>query len=231
MNEPFTTAVPPPPMPVSTAQRSRSLQIALFVAATLWFLYVRILAANAANSLGVRYDLGDAQPLIEALLLLLLLLCGLVSLRAIEGRLAPLRQTLGLPKRETSLAEWGLGAAIGWGLAVAAVVPMALARTLNTELWTAPRAYSLVGFSLLTLAVTTLAYTLALFGYGFQRLIEAAGPTRATLILAALTAIHGALTTSPTGTPETTRILIEVLAAVLLALGWMRTHGLWLIWG
>jgi hypothetical protein len=33
------------------------------------------------------------------------------------------------------------------------------------------------------------------------------------------------------GTPDGTRLLVAILAAVLLCLCWFRTHGLWLLWG
>jgi hypothetical protein len=207
------------------------LLFALFVAAILWYLCAQTLSASAANGLDLRFDLGCAQPLVQAILLLFLLVCGLALLRVIERRRAPLRLTLGLPRRTTSRVEWATGAAIGWGLAVAAVLPMALTRALNTQLWTTPRAYLLLGLSLLTLAVATLANALAIYGYGFQRLIEATGPVRATLILVFLTVVHAAFTATPYGTPDGTRILVAMLTALLLSLCWLRTHGLWLLWG
>ena len=179
----------------------------------------------------MNYDLGDWLPAIDAALLLVLLVCGLTVLRRIERRLAPLRITLGLPRRKTSREEWATGAAIGWGLSVAAVLPMAFARTLNTQLWIAPRAFQVLGFGLLTLAMTTLAHALAVYGYGFQRLIDATGPVRATLIMMALTVLHAAYTATPFGTPDGTRILVAMLSSLLLALCWLRSHGLWLVWG
>jgi hypothetical protein len=207
------------------------LQFALFLAAIAWYFCARILSQIAANTLDLRFDLGDARPLVEAALLLILLVCGLALLRSIERRRAPLRLMLGLPRRATSRAEWATGAAIGWGLAVAAVLPMALAGALNVQFWTAPRAFMLLGLSLLTLAIATLAHALAIYGYGFQRLIEAAGPVRATLVLVALTAIHAAFTATAYGTADGTRILVAMLTALLLSLCWLRTHGLWLLWG
>jgi len=211
--------------------RPRSLDFALFVAAILWYVCARALSFSAAGVLGMNFDLGDWRPSIEAALLLLLLVCGLALLRRIERRLAPLRITLGLPRRTTSRAEWATGAAIGWGIAVASVLPMALARTLNTQLWMAPRAYLLFGLSLLTLALLTLAHTLAIYGYGFQRLIDAIGPVRATVVLVALvTVVHSAMP-APYGTPDGTRILVDLLMTLLLCLCWMRTHAVWLAWG
>jgi hypothetical protein len=228
-----STAVPPPPPPgfAGPRPRPRSLQFAAFIAALSWFLCARLLAGSAANGLSLRFNLGDYQPLLEALFLLFLLISGIALLRAIEQRRAPLRLVLGLPRRATSRAEWATGAAIGWGLAIATVLPMALARTLNVQLWTAPRAFLLLAISLLTLAVATLANALAVYGYGFQRLIEATGPVRATLIMVALSAIYAGFTPTAYGTPDGTRILVAMLTSTLFCICWFRTHGLWLLWG
>jgi hypothetical protein len=233
-----TTTVPPPPRPMAAPPppagprpRPRSLQFALFLAVIAWFNCARPLAQNAADVLDLRLGLGDLRPLAESVLLLLLVVFGIAVLRSIEHRRAPLRLTLGLPRRATSRAEWATGAAIGWGLAVGAVLPMALTRSLNVQLWTAPRAWFLLGLSLLTLACATLAQALAIYGYGFQRLIEATGPVRAALVLIALVAIDAGVTPTPDGTPDGGRIVIAMLASLLLCLCWFRTHGLWLLWG
>ena len=207
------------------------MQFALFLAALAWFNCARVLSASASNGLTLRFDLTDTQPLVEALCLLFLLVCGFSLLSVIEHRRAPFGLTLGLPRRATSGQEWATGAAIGWGLAVASVLPMALARTLNVHLWTDPRAFHLLGLGLLTLVVATLAHTLAIYGYGFQRLIEATGPVRATLVIVTLAAIHAALVPTPYGTPDGTRILVAMLASLLLCICWFRTHGLWVLWG
>ncbi|MGA1982841.1 MAG: CPBP family intramembrane glutamate endopeptidase [Acidobacteriaceae bacterium] len=189
------------------------------------------MSESASSGLALRFDLADVQPLLEALFLLFLLVCGLSLLRTIEQRRAPLRLTLGFPQRATSRTEWATGAAIGWGLAVACVLPMALARTLSVQLWTTPRAFYLLGLSLFTLAILTLAHTLAVYGYGFHRLIDATGPVRATLILvAAVAGVHAAMPV-PYGTPPGTRILVDMLTTLLFCLCWFRTHGLWLLWG
>jgi hypothetical protein len=108
---------------------------------------------------------------------------------------------------------------------------MTIARMLNVEIWTAPRAFFLLALALVTLFIATLAHTLAIFGYGFQRLIEAVGPVRATLLLLALIALHATFIVTPGGTPQGTRLLVALLAGLLLCLCWFRTHGLWLAWG
>jgi hypothetical protein len=228
-----TTAVPPPPRPVSSAlrQRSRSGQFAVFLAALLWFLCARLLSVSAANGIALRFNLDDEVSLFAGCFLLFLLICGFTLLRAMERRRAPLRLTLGLPRRKTSGEEWAIGAAIGWGIAMMAVLIMALSRSLNVEFWIAPRAFELLTLSLVTLAVTTLAWSIAIFGYGFQRLIEAAGPVRATVVIVVFAAIHAAFVPTLFGTPDGVRILFEMLGALLLCLCWFRTHGLWLGWG
>jgi membrane protease YdiL (CAAX protease family) len=234
-----TTAVPPPPRPAAPPavtglrkrERPRSLQFLLFLAAISWFYCARGLAQSAASGLAFRFDLADEQPLMQALFLLFLAVSGFALLRVLERRKAPLRLALGLPLRPTSGEEWATGAAIGWGLAIASILPMFMARALSVQMWTAPRAFLLLGLSLLTLGAGTLAHALGIYGYGFQRLIEATGPVRATLVLVALAAIHAGLTPTAYGTPDATRILVEMLATLLLCLCWCRTHGLWLGWG
>ena len=229
-----STAVPPPPRPVLPAgprQRPRSLQFSLFLAAMVWYLCARVVSDSASNGLAQRFDLGDEQPFMAALFLLFLVVCGYSILRVIEQRRAPLRLALGLPRRATSRAEWATGAAFGWGLALASVLAMAVARSLNVHLWTAPRAFWLFGLGLVTLVVATLAHTLAVFGYAFQRLIEATGQARASLIVVSLAAVQAGLIPTPYGTPDGTRILVEMLCTMLLCLCWLRTHGVWLGWG
>ena len=223
---PFPPTGPARPLPVS-----RSLQFVLFLAAIFWYFCAQALATDAASIIEFRFDLGSALPLVQAILLLFFLVCGLALLRAIEGRRAPLRLTLGLPRRATWRTEWAIGTAIGWGLAVAVVLPMALARALNVQLWTAPRAFMLLGVGLLTLALATLAHALAIYGYGFQRLIAATGPVRATMILVLLMAVRAAFIPTAYGTPDGTRVLVAMLTVVLLSLCWLRTHGVWLLWG
>jgi membrane protease YdiL (CAAX protease family) len=226
-----TTAVAPPPVAATPAarprQRPRTLQLALFIAAVSWYFCARQLAQSAAEGLAYRFDLGDEQGLIQAILSLFLVIVGIALLRGIERRRAPLRMVLGLPRRKTSREEWATGVAIGWGLAVASVIPMALARTLNVQLWTSPRAFLLVGLSVATLGAVTLAKDMGVHGYAFQRLIDAIGPVRATILMALLAAVYTAF---KPGT-SLTAITVGVLSSVLLSLCWLRTQGVWLMWG
>jgi hypothetical protein len=104
---------------------------------------------------------------------------------------------------------------------------MAFARALNVRLWTSPHAFELLALSLLTLAAATLAKDICIHGYGFQRLVDAIGPVRATLAMALFSAIYAAVTPSA----SSAAIVVSVILSVLLSLGWLRTHAVWLLWG
>ncbi len=223
-----TTAVPPPPIPASLRlRRPRSLQFVAFLAAIAWYYCARALAASAANGLAQHFNLVDTQPLIEAIFLIFLVTLGLALLRAIERRRAPLRLVIGLPSRATTREEWATGAAIGWGIAAASVLPMVIGRALDVRLWTSPRAFGLLALSLITLAVTTLANDVGLHGYGFQRLVDATGPVRATLAMALFSAVGTSLHPGV----SSAAIAISALAGVVVSLCWLRTHAVWLLWG
>jgi hypothetical protein len=189
------------------------------------------LAPSAASGFAARFDLGDEQPLLEAVALLFLVVVGIAAMHIIERRLAPLRWSLGLPKRATSREEWGTGAALGWGIAIISVFGMVLARTLHLQFWTEPRAFWLLSIGAISLALITVAKILALYGYGFQHLVETTGPVRATVVVVAIMTIEAILTPSPDSTPDGYRVLVCALGALLLCLCWIRTNAVWLGWG
>ena len=116
----------------TTARRSeRTLQLALFVTSVAWFLAADTVAVRAARGISERFALDAARPLLISVFLLFLLVVGFSILQSIARRHSTLREVLGLPKRPTARREWQLGAALGWGLLVLAVLPMALAGTLQ----------------------------------------------------------------------------------------------------
>src|SRR6185312_6698397 len=197
----------------------------------VWYVCAQAVATSASNGLALRIDFTDGEPLMSAVLLLFLVIVGIGALRIIDRRRGPLRDVLGLPVRTTSGEEWAMGAAAGWGIAIASVVPLALAHALNIQIWNAPHAYYLLMLSLATLAVLTLAHTVIIFGYALPRLIEATGPARATLILIGIVAIYAALFPVSYDTPQGTRLMAEMLATLLLGLCWLRTHAVWMAWG
>lgn len=217
-----------PALDSTTTRRSeRTLQLALFVTSVAWFLAADTVAARAARGLSERFAVDAARPLLTSVFLLFLLALGFSILQAISSRRGSLREVLGLPQRPTARREWQLGAALGWGLLVLAVLPMAIAGTLNVQLWTQPRAFGLLLLNLVTLAVAALAEEVAFRGYAYRRLIEAIGPVAATIGMSLLFGLGHALNPGATWTST----LVTMLAGLLLSVAWLRTHGLWLGWG
>jgi uncharacterized protein len=217
-----------PALDTTTSRRSeRTLQLALFVTSVAWFLAADTVAGHAARGLSERFALDAARPLLTSVFLLFLLMVGFSILQAIAKRPSSLREVLGLPKRPTARREWQLGAALGWGLVVLAVLPMAVLGTLHVYLWMQPRAFGLILLHLVTLAVAALAEEVAFRGYPFRRLIEAVGPVAATIGLSFLFGLGHALNPGANWTST----LVTMLAGLLLSVAWLRTHGLWLGWG
>lgn len=210
-----------------STRSDRPLQIALFITSAAWFFASQALAGRAAMGLSVRFNLSDERPLLGVLFLLFLLAIGFTFLQMIAHQSSSLREAMGLPQRATAGREWGIGAAIGWGLVVLAVLPMALGGTLHPIFWMAPRAFWLVALNLAMLAVSALVEEVAFRGYPFRRLIEIVGPTWATILMSLLFGLLHFFN------PDATwiSVLITMFAGVLLSLAWLRTHGLWLGWG
>ena len=206
---------------------NKTLQLAVFGTCAAWFVSSEILAGRAARGLANHFDFDSGCQLLSSVFLLFLLTIGFSLLNTISHRYDSLRSVLGLPKRPTAREEWVIGAAIGWGIVVLAVLPMALAGTLYVHLWTAPRAFWLLLLNLATFAVAALAEEVAFRGYPFRSLIEALGSPGATVIMAILFGVVHMLNNDATWTS----VLITMLAGVLLSVAWLRTHGLWLPWG
>lgn len=224
----MSQSAPSSDFPVSNRKLRRSHQFALFLAASLWFVLSEGLAGRAARGFTNRFDMDNARPLLAALFLVFLLAVGfsLFAGMAQVGK-GSLRAALSLPRRATAGREWALGAAIGWGMAIASLLPLVLSRSLRIHIWTDQRAFNLLALHLATILVATLAVEVALRGFAFRRLIEVSGPARATLLMALLLGGVHAFSADATGIS----IFVTMLGSVLLSLAWLRTHGLWLSWG
>ncbi len=206
---------------------TRTLQLALFGTSLTWFISSKVIAGRSANGITQRFNVEPSQQLLAALFLLFLLAVGFSLLNTIARQYSSLRDILGLPQRPTDRTEWLQGAAIGWGMVVLAVLPLALSGSLYVTLWTAPRAFWLLLINLAAVAVGTLAEEVAFRGYPFRRLIEAIGPVGATLTMSLLFAVAHALNTDSSWAS----IFLTMFAGILLSIAWLRTHGLWLPWG
>jgi membrane protease YdiL (CAAX protease family) len=206
----------------------RPIQFGLFLLGFLWILIARSAADRSAQGIGTRLNFSQyPTALLAEAFFLFLLLCGFAALSWIATRSGRIRATNALPTRPTASSEWTVGAAIGWAMLLLAILPMMLAGDLQPAFWLAPRAWLLAIVTLLTIALNTLALEVAFRGYIFRRLIDAIGPTLATILLSALYAILSTFRPNATGIS----IFITFLLGILLSMAYLRTHALWLGWG
>lgn len=218
---PAFASTPPPPRP------SKVLDLALVVAAVSWFLAARELAARSASGISQRVDLLALGSVLQPLFLIFLLVVGFSVLDFISRRRSSTRDLLGLPRRSTAREEFGVGAAIGWSALLLAILPIAIFGSLRAQLWTEPRAFLYALLTLIGAALAALALEITFRGYAFRRLIDAIGTTGATLTMSLLYGILFAFSPGSTGLG----VLVMALLGLLLSLGWLRTHALWLSWG
>lgn len=204
-----------------SAERLRSL--GFFFVAIVYYIFAQLLAGLIARIAAS----GDSRELIFRVLLLVILLGGYAGMGYVfQLQPHPLR-AMGLVRREGWTREAVLGIALGWGGIVACVLPIALAGGFVVTLWTTPRQLGLLLLNLLVLAVAAMAEEVAFRGYPFQRLIEAIGPTTATIVMATIFGlIH---LRNPGATSAST--LVTVLSGVLMATAYLQTRALWLPWG
>ena len=223
------TTVPPPPKPVPPPPRPPGglFLLVLFVVAVAWIGISGWIASSSATGLSERFSIPSAEPAMSALFWIFLLVVGFSMLQVLARRRSSPRYLLALPRRSTAGREWSLGAVLGWGSAVAIVLPLALSRALHIQVsFTAHD----VGLSLLSLAglgLLAFAEETAFRGYPFRLLTEVTGVSGATVLMAILFGIFAAV--HPSSTPLST--LVSMLLGLVLTAGWLRTHALWMSWG
>jgi membrane protease YdiL (CAAX protease family) len=194
-----------------------------FLGAVGWLLITYYLANRAAHG----FSHGATFPLLRNLFQIFMLIVGFGYMELAWDRTREPIRALGLPSRPGAVREFGMGAALGWGMVAVVLLLVALLGHFYVQMWTAPRAWGLLLVQLLTLLAGGLAGEIAFRGYPFQKLIETVGPFAAT-ILAAI--VFGALrVTTPGSTP--TAVWISGVAAILLSAAYLRTRALWLGWG
>jgi hypothetical protein len=203
------------------------LHLALFITGVLWLLAAHAIALRAADGMATRFNWAAGQGLLGDLFLLFLLLLGFTTLNWIGTRQGSVRQANALPPRPTALQEWSRGALIGWAALLVAVLPMVLLGSLHPQFSWSASAFGAIVLSLISLALAALANEVAFRGFLFRRLIDAIGPTAATLLLSGIYALLGSLRPNATSLS----FLITLLAGVLFSLAYLRTHALWLGWG
>ncbi len=159
--------------------------------------------------------------------MLFLLVVGYAAMaRAFNRRREPIRD-MGLVFRPGWQREFGLGAALGWGMLLASILPLVLSGGLIITFWTIPRQFGILLIDLLVLAVASLAEEVAFRGYPFQRLIDAMGPTLATIVFSF---VFAALHMFNPGASRAS-FMVTVFSSWLLSVAYLRTRALWVCWG
>lgn len=207
---------------------TRSFQLALFFAGLLWLLASQATAYRAASGIAARLRWSTVgQEFLTNLFLLFLLLLGFTTLNWIATRQGSVRLANALPARKTSPEEWSRGVVIGWTAALLAVIPAVLAGGLHPQfLWTASSVATTL-LSVIAIAIAALASEIAFRGFLFRRLIDAVGPTAATILLSVIYAVVGGLRPNASGLS----FIVMLIAGVLFSIAYLRTHALWLGWG
>ena len=211
----------------------RGFEFALFVTSLLWAGAAWAVAGRAAHGIAGRFGLDALETLLGGAFLIFLVVLGYQLLDWISVKGGALRDAAPLPRRAGFGTEWGVGAAIGWGLALAAVLPLLITGNLHGR-WAlggdvlGVKVASMV-ISTTTLAVVCLAEELIARGWGFQRLAGAVGASWA----AVLSSLGFAAALVYAGEPRSvgTAMVVGTLFGLVLAMAYLRTYALWVGWG
>ncbi len=206
---------------LNAVQRIRSF---CFAAIAIAFYYAaRSVALHGAAGLAS----ADWFDLTYRLMLLFLILVGYGVMGYVFQRQRTPFTDMGLVRRAGWLREFGVGAALGWGTLLASVLPLVLIGGLYVNTWTAPRQWFLLLIDVAVLVLWALTQEIVFRGYPFQRLIDAVGPSTATILIALLAAC---LQLGASFAPRA-GVWVAFFLNWLLCLAFLRTRALWLPWG
>jgi membrane protease YdiL (CAAX protease family) len=207
--------------PFTAAERVRAF--GYVVIAAIYYYIAQSISVHAAHGLAS----GVFGMVVERAVLLFLLVIGYAAMgRVLNRQPAPLR-SMGLELRSGWPWEFGLGAALGWGMLVVCILPLVLTGGLIVTFWATPRQFGMLLLDILLLAVAALVEEVAFRGYPFQRLIDALGPVLATILLSlGFAGMH-------IFNPGANRVSfwVTVFAGWLLSVAYLRTRALWVCWG
>jgi uncharacterized protein len=193
------------------------------IIAAVYFYIAESISVHAASGLST----GVWFPLIDRGILLFLLVVGYASMAfALNRQRDPIR-AMGLVFRPGWRREFALGSALGWSMLVVSILPLVLSGGLIITFWTIPRQFGILFIDLLMLAVASLAEEVAFRGYPFQRLIDAVGPTMATIVSSLAFAVLHMFNPSA----NRASFLFTVFCSWLLSVAYLRTRALWICWG
>jgi membrane protease YdiL (CAAX protease family) len=207
---------------------SRGMQFTLFLTAMAWAAAANMIAERAAAGIAVRFQLGVIESLLESAFLLFLVVIGLKVLDWISTRSRYSNDVLPLPVRTGWQREWAVGAAIGWGLCLVAVLPVLLSGHLHGRiLWNSNTPVGMI-VAVVGMLAGTLVLEVVFHGYAFRRLIDSVGPSWAAVMISGMFALLVVGAAPPRD--AMLGVVDCTLFGILLAMAWLRTHGLWLGW-
>jgi membrane protease YdiL (CAAX protease family) len=136
-------------------------------------------------------------------------------------------------RRHHWVRETTIGALLGFGMVTLAVVLMRAFFDLKVRIDIRPRTIGISAVVLGVILAAAMAEELTFRGYPFQRLVEGLGATGAILVVSAL---FGAVHMQNPHVSDNRWVQIfafsnTLLIGIVLALGYLRTKGLWLPWG
>jgi len=134
---------------------------------------------------------------------------------------------LGLPRVRGWLKQFVIGCAVGFGLTILAVLPIAISGDLSPHLHMGWHILVRAGAVLFVLLVGALAEEMIFRGYPFQHLVEGIGAAGAIAVFAIL---FGAVHLANPGA-SLWGLINTILIGVLLSIAYLRTRALWLPWG
>jgi len=187
-------------------------------------IVVNVLALQIAGAAGRSERSIDAVYRPAAMLLLIAVYAALL-LFADKVHHNPLT-AMGLG-RSRAIPDSLSGVLIGASMICVAVLGIALFGELSFTLRLNARTFALLLVELSILTTGAMTEELMFRGYPFQRLVEAAGPAGAILIMSAL---FGA---AHIGNPHSTfwAVTNTITVGVLLCIAYLRSRNLWLPWG
>lgn len=218
---------------VARRQLPRGLGLTLCVAALIWAAAARLVSTRSAAGIATRFHIELQQNLLESAFLLFLVVVGFQTLEwlATRGTSANFikQSALPLPWRKTAAAEWFTGSAIGWGMSLAAVLPVFLMGHFHAQLNHGSGVFLGVLTTGATLLVATLAEEAIFRGYPFQVLRKSVGPAWASIVLSGIFALVLMAGNAPTNLGGA--LLNLFLFGLVLSIAYLRTHALWVGWG
>jgi uncharacterized protein len=195
----------------------------------MWAGAASVVADKAARGIAERFQAGVFEALMQGLFLLFLAVVGLRTLDWIATHGRYTGEIVRLPRRRGWATEWGVGAAVGWGLCLAAVLPLLLSGHLHGHLmWQRSSALAIV-LALGTLLCVTLAEEIFFRGYAYRRLSDAIGESWAAVLMSIVFAGSMMVVNRPLN--WTMALIDGTLFGLLLTMAYLRTHALWVGWG